>query len=67
MTVFIVVLLCIAVIITGVQLSKREENVPQIGRPMLARLIVYWVATFAVAFELSAGAVWDLCGLNTFE
>jgi hypothetical protein len=46
--------------VAGVWAAKREEEAPQQGRWALIRLIAYWLFTVVVAFELSAGALWDL-------
>ena len=45
--------------VAGVWASRREDGVPE-GRGALVRFIVYWLLTLVVAFELAAGALWDL-------
>lgn len=39
--------------------SRHEDAVPE-GRGALVRSVVYWLLTLVVAFELAAGALWDL-------
>lgn len=45
--------------VAGVWASRREDGVPE-GRAALVRSVVYWLLTLVVAFELAAGALWDL-------
>lgn len=44
----------------GVLTARREEEAPPQGRGALVRSIAYWLFTVIVAFELAAGALWDL-------
>ena len=44
----------------GVLTFRREEEAQGKGRWALVRSIAYWLFTVAVAFELAAGALWDL-------
>ncbi len=44
----------------GVLTARREEEAPSQGRGALVRSIAYWLFTVIVAFELAAGALWDL-------
>ena len=44
----------------GVFTSRREEDSQGQGRAALVRSILYWFFTVVVAFELAAGALWDL-------
>jgi len=46
--------------LAGIITNRREEAAQRQGRGALVRLIVYWLFTVAVAFELAAGALWDL-------
>lgn len=43
----------------GILASRREGDAWQ-GRWERARLILYWLFTIVVSFELAAGALWDL-------
>jgi|SRR5579863_1931671 len=56
---FVASLIVIATL-AGVLASRREEDVPAQGRGALIRSIAYWFFTVFVAFELAAGALWDL-------
>jgi hypothetical protein len=40
--------------------SRREGDAPPQTRGAWARVIVYWLLTVLVAFEMAAGALWDL-------
>jgi hypothetical protein len=55
----IIALIAIATF-AGVLTSRREEDAQPQSRRDLVRSIVYWVFTIVVAFELAAGALWDL-------
>ena len=55
----IIALIAIATF-AGVRTSRREENAPPQGNWSLARSIAYWLLTVVIAFELAAGALWDL-------
>jgi DoxX-like family len=44
----------------GVVTNRQEENVKWQGRAARLRSILYWSFTVVVAFELAAGALWDL-------
>lgn len=55
----VIVLIAIATI-AGVLTARPEEAASPQGRGASIRSIAYWLFTVLVAFELSAGAVWDL-------
>lgn len=55
----IIALIAIAAF-AGVLTSRREEDAQRQDRGALVRSIVYWLFTVIVAFELAAGALWDL-------
>jgi hypothetical protein len=55
----IIVLVAMATI-AGVLAGRREGDAERQGRWVLARSILYWFFTVVVAFELAAGALWDL-------
>jgi hypothetical protein len=55
----IIVLVAMATI-AGVLAGRREGDAGRQGRWVLARSILYWFFTVVVAFELAAGALWDL-------
>ncbi len=44
----------------GVLAGRREGDAERQGRGALVRSILYWFFTVVVAFELAAGALWDL-------
>src|ERR1700722_4008199 len=46
--------------VAGVLTGRREQDAPLQGGGALARSIAYWMFTVVVAFELAAGALWDL-------
>ena len=46
--------------IAGVVLDRFEKDSNPQNRGVLARSIAYWLFTIIVAFELAAGALWDL-------
>lgn len=48
----------------GVLVSRREEAAQHQARGSLGRSIAYWIFTIAVAFELAAGALWDLLRID---
>ena len=52
--------LIIVATMAGVLTARREEDVPAQSRGALVRSIAYWLFTVIVAFELAAGALWDL-------
>lgn len=56
---FVVSLIVIATV-AGVLSFRREEETPSQGRGAMIRLIAYWLFTILLAFELAAGALWDL-------
>lgn len=56
----LVVSLIVIATVAGVLSSRREEDAPTKGRGVMFRLIAYWLFTVLVAFELAAGALWDL-------
>jgi hypothetical protein len=56
----LVTALILVAAIAGVLAARREEEVSPQGRWALIRSIAYWVFTVIVAFELAAGALWDL-------
>jgi DoxX-like family len=55
----VIVLIAIATI-AGVLTARLEETAPPQGRGALIRSMAYWLFTVLVAFELAAGALWDL-------
>ncbi len=55
----VIALIVIATVI-GVLCTKYEEVVQAQARGAIVRLIVYWLFTVLIAFELAAGALWDL-------
>jgi hypothetical protein len=56
-----IVLVLIAILtLAAILASRREEDAPPQIRVEWARVIVYWLLTILVAFEMSAGALWDL-------
>jgi hypothetical protein len=55
----IIALIAIATF-AGVLTSRREEDTQGQRRGALVRSSVYWLFTVVVAFELAAGALWDL-------
>jgi DoxX-like family len=56
----LVVLLIVIATVAGVLSSRREEDAPTQDRRAMIRSIVYWLFTILIAFELAAGALWDL-------
>jgi hypothetical protein len=60
MAAVLVVFLIVIATLAGVLSSRREEDTPTQGRRAMIRLIAYWLFTAFVAFELAAGALWDL-------
>jgi hypothetical protein len=56
----LIVSLIVIATVAGVLSARREEDVPAQGRWALIRSIAYWLFTVLVAFELAAGALWDL-------
>jgi hypothetical protein len=57
--VLVTALIAIATI-AGVSTARQEEDPPLESRRALVRSIAYWLFTVLVAFELAAGALWDL-------
>ena len=60
MTAALVIALIVTATLAGVLTVRREEDAPQQGRSALVRSIAYWLFTIVTAFELAAGALWDL-------
>jgi hypothetical protein len=61
MTAALVTALIVAATLAGVFTGRREGDAPSQGdRVALARSVAYWLFTVVVAFELAAGALWDL-------
>lgn len=58
-TVLVISLIVIATV-AGVLSSRSEEDTPARGRGATIRSIAYWLFTILLAFELAAGALWDL-------
>jgi hypothetical protein len=56
----LVVSLIIIATVAGVLSSRREEDAPTQDRRAMIRSIAYWLFTILLAFELAAGALWDL-------
>lgn len=56
----LVISLIVIATVAGVLCSRREEDIPRQSRGAMIRLIAYWVFTVLLAFELAAGALWDL-------
>jgi len=52
--------LLVIAIVAGVLSARHEEDVRAQGRGATIRLIAYWLFTVLLAFELAAGALWDL-------
>jgi hypothetical protein len=59
-TAAMVTALIVTATLAGVLTGQREEDAPSQGDRELARSIAYWLFTVMVAFELAAGALWDL-------
>jgi DoxX-like family len=59
MTAGLVTGLIVIATIAGVRASRREDVAPE-GPAALMRSVAYWLLTLVVAFELAAGALWDL-------
>jgi hypothetical protein len=57
--VLVIVMIAIATM-TGVLTARLEEAAAPQGGGALIRSIAYWLFTVLVAFELAAGALWDL-------
>jgi hypothetical protein len=64
MAAFLVIVLIALATIAGVLTDRREEATAPQGRGALIRSIAYWLFTVLVAFELAAGALWDLLGIE---
>ena len=60
MTAVLVTVLIVAATAAGVVGVRRERSVPAAGRAALLRSIAYWLLTVLIAYELAAGALWDL-------
>jgi hypothetical protein len=56
----LVTALIVTATLAGVLTGRREEDAPSQGGRELPRSIAYWLFTVVVAFELAAGALWDL-------
>lgn len=57
-------ILIVVATICGALAARQEESAPLQGRAVWARTIVYWLLTIIVAYELAAGAVWDLLRID---
>jgi hypothetical protein len=60
MTAALVTALIVTATLAGVLTGRREEDTPSQDRKALLRSIAYWLFTVVAAFELAAGALWDL-------
>jgi len=56
----LVVSLIVIGTVIGVLSSRLEEDAPTQDRRAMIRSITYWLFTIILAFELAAGALWDL-------
>jgi hypothetical protein len=56
----LIISLIVIATLAGVLTAKHEEAVLAHGRGAMIRLTAYWLLTVSVAFELAAGALWDL-------
>ena len=56
----LIISLILIATVAGVFCSRREEDIPRNGRGATIRLVAYWLFTVGLAFELAAGALWDL-------
>lgn len=59
-----VISLIVIAIVAGVLSTKHEDSVPAQGRGAMIRRVAYCLFTVLVAFELSAGALWDLLRID---
>jgi DoxX-like family len=59
-TAALVPVLMVTATVAGVFTGRREGDASSQGGRELARSIAYWLFTVVVAFELAAGALWDL-------
>lgn len=59
MTAALVTILILLATAAGIFASRTEGDAPR-GRAGWARTVFYWLFTIVVAFELAAGALWDL-------
>ncbi|HZU09096.1 MAG TPA: DoxX family protein [Pseudacidobacterium sp.] len=60
MTAVLIVSLIVLATFAGVLSAKHEGDAPAQGRRAMICSIAYWLFTVIVAFELAAGALWDL-------
>lgn len=60
MTTGLVIAVIIIATVSGMLSARREENVQVQDRVIMIRSITYWLFTILIAFELAAGALWDL-------
>jgi hypothetical protein len=56
----LIIALTVIATFASVLTSRREEDAQRQSRGALVRSIAYWAFTVVVAFELAAGALWDL-------
>ncbi|HEV2363320.1 MAG TPA: DoxX family protein [Caulobacteraceae bacterium] len=59
-----IVILLVLAAVAGIYAGRREGDPAPPNRFAWARLIAYWVFTVAVAYELIAGAWWDLLDIK---
>jgi hypothetical protein len=59
-----VIALIVVATIGGTLTTRREETTSTQGRSATIRWIAYWLFTVLVTFELAAGALWDLLGIE---
>ena len=59
-----IAILIVLAIIAGVYAARQEGDSTPSSRAAWARLIAYWVFTIPVAYELAAGALWELLNIE---
>jgi hypothetical protein len=59
-----VIILLVLATSVGVFFSRQEEELAPRGVLAWTRLIVYWLFTIMISFEMVAGALWDLMKLE---
>lgn len=64
MTAILTGILIVVATICGALAARREESAAPQGRAAWVRTIAYWLLTIIVAYELAAGAVWDLLRID---
>ena len=60
MAIFLVTALIAIATMAGVFVGRQEGDAPWQGRAALSRSVGYWLFTVLIAFEMAAGALWDL-------